>query len=318
MTSFNKTRSSILIAIDGSRESLDSLGHAARLGGRAGSADISLLYVKPFAPPASEAPATVAGGAGLALLVAPSARIETPALTVLKRARDQLVRLGVLAADWQSGIIEEKHLDRGAGNVVVSSTSRRSGQSLNLIVREAPSLVTGILNEARFYQYDLTIVAPGRTPTELSAASATRIASEHEGAVIVSRGGNGGDANRHLVCVSNSDASIAMVAKSGEWARRCGCSITLYSVAEDESRLELAKAALGRAERALGEAGMASAESLAEVGDPTWRIIERGREHSLIVLADSDRSPLKRLLSHRHGVTRSVLQKAHSSVMVLR
>jgi nucleotide-binding universal stress UspA family protein len=72
MTADRNKRSRILVAIDGSRESMDSLEHAARLGGSAGSADISLLHVS--APQRELAPLD-AGATGLAVLAAPRARI---------------------------------------------------------------------------------------------------------------------------------------------------------------------------------------------------------------------------------------------------
>ena len=99
-------------------------------------------------------------------------------------------------------------------------------------------------------------------------------------------------------------------------ASRCFCPVFLYSIAENEDRLEDAKNAVAMAKSAIEEMDLAIAGEKVDVGDPAAKIIEEGKSYSLIVLSASGKVGLKRLFGT--SVSSKVLEKAHNSVMIVR
>ena len=209
--------------------------------------------------------------------------LELPGLKSLKRARDMLVESGFLGEEWDSEDITKKFRGTRSGDHIIKYSSKKTGQRISLIVRESSSVLTGILDEAHFYRYDIVIVSAstesGSGAGHIDMYTAIGVATEHDGTVILVRELE--EEHGHLICVTDTEMSMEMVHKDTLMAARCGCPIYLYSVALDEEGFPAAQNALERAQSVVEKAGGKITEKTAEIGDPVWRIIERGRDYSL-------------------------------------
>ncbi|PLX39932.1 MAG: hypothetical protein C0605_06900 [Hyphomicrobiales bacterium] len=307
-------RFNILVCIDGSEESFRGLHYAIKFSLDHVDTDISLLYVR--------AEGLAERSSGLNMKIARENLlewdIELPGLQALKVARDMLVESGFLGKEWNGEDITKKFRGTRSGDHIVKYTSKKTDQHISLIVREASSVLAGILDEGHFYEYDIIIVSASEGSAtgvgHIDTYTAIGVATEHDGTVILVRELEEG--HGHFVCVEDTEVSMEMVRKDALMARRCNCPIYLMSVAEDESGLERANHALDWAEKVVEETGGAVAEKIAEVGDPVKRIIERGGKHSLIVISASEKSKLKRMFLG--SVSHSVLKRAKNSVMIVR
>ena len=216
-----------MVCVDGSSESDRALKYAIRLGSGT-DADLTLLYVRPIDQGLRTA--------GLQFSVARENLlnwgIELPGMKTLKDARDQLVELGLLS----EGIEEEfKHTDVVGDplgdNMIIYSTD--SGRTITLKLMVAPSVVHGILDESDLGDYDITIIAradshDGAGLGFIDPSMAEDIALEHSGTVLIAHELE--ESHGHLVCVTDSDASIAAARRDAEIASRCGLSgVPLFS-----------------------------------------------------------------------------------------
>ncbi len=315
MSEHEDDRFNILVCIDGSEESYRGLHYAIKFSLDHTDTDISLLYVR------AEGMAERSSGLNMNL-----ARenlldwdIELPGLTALKKARDMLVDSGFLGEEWGAEDITKKFRGTRSGDHIVKYTSNKTDQHISLIVRESSSVLTGILDEGHFYHYDIIIVSAAQgsasSAGHIDTYTAIGVATEHDGTVILVRELEEG--HGHFICVEDTEVSMEMVRKDALMAKRCNCPIYLYSVAEDDEGLDQAQHALDWAEKVVEETtGASVAEKRAEIGEPVWRILDRGKEHSLIVISASEKSKLKRMFLG--SVSHSILKKAKSSVMIVR
>ncbi len=236
----------------------------------------------------------------------------------LKKARNILLENGILGEEWEAENIHKRSRGSRLGDHVVSYLCKKTGQHIALIVRISSSVLAGILDEAHEESYDIVIVsASDDEMTGLGAIdnyTAISVATEHNGTVILSRGLEEG--HGHLVCITSDPASIKMALQDAEIATRCGCPIELYAVAETSDEKKQTQETLDHAKQALEEAGYAVSGSHMDMGDPVGRIIENGRDHSLIVMAACEKSMLKRMFLG--SVSHAVLKKAKTSVMIIR
>ncbi len=229
-----------------------------------------------------------------------------------------LMESGFLGDDWAGEDITKKFRGTRSGDHIIKYSSKKTGQRISLIVRESSSVLTGILDEAHFYTYDIVIVSaseesPGGAG-HIDMYTAIGVATEHDGTVILVRELE--EEHGHLVCVKDTEISMEMVRKDAMMAARCGCPIYLYSVAPDDEALPAAQNALERAETVVEQTGGKVSDKTAEIGDPVTRITERGRDYSLIVISATERSKLKQMFLG--SVSHSILKKAKNSVMIVR
>ncbi|HHK74883.1 MAG TPA: universal stress protein [Rhizobiales bacterium] len=304
----------ILVCIDGSEESYRGLHYAIKFSLDHADTDISLLYVRPDG--------TGERSSGLNMDLARDNmlewNLELPGLKSLKRARDMLRESGFLGDDWNGEDITKKFRGSRSSDHVINYVSAKTGQSISLIVRESSSVLTGILDEAHFYHYDIVIVSASSESAgglgHIDAYTAISVATEHDGTVILVRELEEG--HGHFVCVEDTERSREMVHKDAVMAQRCDCPITLFSVAEDVESLDKAQHAIDMAEKVVLETGNMVTEKLTAVGDPVRKIIEKGSEYSLIVISATEKSTLKRMFLG--SVSHAILKKAKNSVMIVR
>lgn len=303
----------ILICIGGGPEALAGLGFAARINERECS-DIALLYVRPV-------DSGLTSG-GLEVRVARENMLdwglELPGFTQLRQARDILAELGEIK-EGSGG--EWTHRDLSgdpAGEYMIRYESPCGGQ-VSLRLRAAEDVTSAVVDEATRFCFDLLIVGGSQEapPTGfrklLSRKSlALRLAAHAPCSVLVAR--NLRPDQGVLICVNDSERSLAMLPKAARFAAACGCPVTVVSVAEDETGMEAARKAANHAATHFREQGLTLRDVLTPVGDPVATIVEMGAPMSVIVVGESDKPWFARTACVAHAVA----EHAANSVLVVK
>lgn len=304
----------ILCCIDGSEEAYRGIRYAARLG-KGNDADITLLYVRPVDQ------GLRTGGMQISVARANLLEwgLELPGIKWLKQGRDLLIELGVMGENWEE---EFEHTDVAADplgdNMIVYQS--KEGKIIRLILMVSPVVSTGILDECEQHRYDVVILgassrkSAASVPGFLGSSVAETVASHCRSSVIVAREIE--ENHGHLLCLNDSDASLAMARRDAVIASRCQCPISLLSVAPDESDVEWADANIARAKAALDEMGIDVAETNVMIGDPVSKIVEAGKNYSIIVVAASPKRGFMRFFQQQTSYR--VVEEAESSVMIAR
>ncbi|MFZ5608749.1 MAG: universal stress protein [Pseudomonadota bacterium] len=304
----------ILVCIDGSDESYRGLRYATRIGSGV-DADITLLYIRPV-------DLGLSGGGLEARLTRENMLewgLELPGMKALKKARDMLLEMGVMQENWEARTIHTEVRGDPLGDNMTEYTGD-DGKQIILKIMVSPSVASGILDECELNCYDIAILAiASKNESDLGRAMigpavAQKVAAEHMGTVLVARELE--ESHGHLICVTEAESSIAAAKKDAIIASRCACPVFLFSVARNAEALPKAQAAIDRAREAIEAQGIALAGARVAVGDPVTRIIEEGRNYSLIVLAASDARGLRRFFTT--SVAYKVLENAENSVMIVR
>ena len=303
----------ILVCLDGTDESYQTLKYAAKLGGGV-DADIVLLYVRP-------ADQGLRSG-GLQVRVARENMmkwgLELPGIKYLKKGRDLLVEMGVMGEDW-----EEKSTHVGVEGDPLGDNKieyiNKDGKEIVLKLKVASDIATGILEQWELGHYDIIILGGsgrwrGVAKSLWDPAVAEKVAIHAPCSVIVARGIDVG--HGHLICTDGSERSLDTVRKDAYLASRCECPVSLISVALDVESEDDAKRHVEEARKELETMGIEPAEIITRVGNPVDEIVEAGPDYSLIVVSDTGKSGLKRFFMG--SVAFKVLQGSFSSVMIVR
>lgn len=304
----------ILVCIDGSDESYQSLRYAARLGGGV-DADIVLLYVRPVDQGLRSG--------GLQVRVARENMLkwglELPGIQYLKKGRDMLKELGIMAGgEWREEVVHTD-VDRDPLGDNKINYINEQGKMVVLKLKVASAIATGILEQWELGPYDLIILGAsgrwkGMARSFWDPAVAEKVAIHAPCSVLVARDLEEG--HGHLICTDGSDQAMEMVRRDGEIASRCDCPISLMSVALDVEAEDEAKANVDKAKKALKDMGIKVKETIVKVGNPVDEIIEAGPDYSLIVVSESGRTGLQRFFMG--SVAFKVMENAHNSVMIVR
>ncbi len=310
----DETRFRILVCIDGSDESYRGLRYAAKLGGGI-DADICLVYVRPMDQ------GLYSGG--LQVRVARENMLnwglELPGIRYLRKASDMLVEMGVMGDDWES---QSFHTDVEGDPLGDNKTvyTNRDGKQIILKLKVSQRIAEGILEQWEIGKYQILILGAserwrgGRLASFMDPEVAETVATSAPCSVIVARELEEG--HGHLICTDGSDISMAAVAIDAQLASRCDCPISLLSISPDAEGEAAARDAVARAEAMLKEMGVEVLETIVKVGDPVEQIVETGPGYSLIVVSDSAKSGLQRLI--KGSVAYRVMAKAYNSVMIVR
>lgn len=305
----DSARFNILLCIDGSEESHRGLSYAVKLS-QGNDADITLLYVRPLDN-------SLSAGVELARRNMLEWGVELPGMRALKEARDQLIEHGYLGGSWSERSVTEQVFGDPVGDTMIVY-SNDEGATITLKLMVSPSVAAGVLDECEINDYEITIIAMGgeggkNFAGNINWAVTRTVATESEGTVLLAREIR--ENHGHLICV-NSERSIQAARKDAILADRCKCPIYLMTVTAHEDGLPEAEEILSRAQGEIEEAGIEVVETFCEVGDPVSAIIERGKEYSVIVMADPIRRGFRRFF--RASTAFDVLRKAHNSVMIIR
>ncbi len=303
----------ILVCIDGSEESYRGLRYAARLGGGV-DADICLLYVR-----------AVDQGlrtGGLQVRVARENMLnwglELPGIKHLEKGRDMLMRLASMEGEWDEKTVHRDVEGDPLGDNATVYTNHQ-GKKLILKLKVASDIATGILEQWDQFKYDLIVLGASSNwaPMPLSLwdpAVAEKIALYAPCSVLVARELEEG--HGHLICVDGSERSFKAVEIDANIAARCNCPISLISVALDQESLAEAQEYVEKARDLVHAMGFGVKDIYSTVGNPINEIIEQGQNYSLVVMADTGKSALKRFFMGSVAV--KVLEKANHSVLIIR
>lgn len=309
-----KKRFRILCCIDGTDEGYRGLRYAARLG-TGNDADIVLVYVRP-------ADQGLRSG-GLQVRVARENMlkwgIELPGIRYLKKGRDLLKNLKVIAGDdWkeETGHVDVEGDPLGDNKIVYTNAQ---GKMVVLKLKVASDVATGILEQWEIGLYDLIILGASERERGLAKsfwdpAVAEKIAIHSPCSVLVAREIEEG--HGHLICTDGSERAMDMVRKDAIIASRCNCAISLISVALDKDSEVQARQNVDKAMTMLAAMGIGVVNKIVRVGDPVEEIAAAGKDYSVIVLSDTSKSGLKRFFMG--SVAFKVLEDAHHSVMIVR
>ncbi len=314
MGDHSQERFNILCCIDGSEESYRGIRYAARLG-KGNDADITLLYVRPVDQ------GLRTGGMQISVARANLLDwgLELPGIKFLKRGRDLLVDLGVMGENWEE---EFEHTDIAGdplGDNMIEYRSKE-GKTIRLILMVSPVVSTGILDELDQHHYDVVLMGASESwrsrsmPGFLDETVAQTVAEQAPFSVIVARELE--ENHGHLICVDDTEKSIATARRDAVIASRCECPISLLSVAPTEEDVPWAEDNVARAKSALDELGVDVAETNVMVGDPVAKICEAGRNYSIVVVSASEKRGFRRFFQQK--VSYRVMEEAECSVMIAR
>jgi len=303
----------ILVCIDGSDESYRGLKYAVKLGGGV-DADIVMLYVRPIDQGLRSG--------GLQVRVARENMLdwglELPGIQVLKKGWEMLREIEHFEDDWTTETVHTDVAGDPLGDNKIDYTNKL-GRKVVLKLKVADDIATGILEQWEIGEYDLIILGAPEEKRGLARALidppiAEKVAMNASCSVLVARGLEVG--HGHLICTDGTERSLEMVSKDAMLASRCNCAISLISVTADVEGEAEAKTYLNDARSVIEEFEVEIEDMLSPVGDPVEEIIEAGANYSVIVVSESSRSGMERLLVG--SVAKRVLRKAHNSVLVVR
>ena len=306
----------ILVCIDGSDEGYLGLKYAARMGGYHKDCDIVLLYVRPLDQGLHSG--------GLQVRVARENMLdwglELPGTRNLKKGLDLLVNDEQLENEW---VIETTNSTVEGDPLGDNKIEYRhqSGRTIVLKLKVSSDVASGILDQFELGPYNLIILGSTKQGRSRIRATFTPSISETVAfhapcSVLLVRElvpGNG-----HLICVDGSDFSKDVARQEAMIAMRFPePSLSAICVAEDDEGLSNAEHCVDEIKKILKkELKFTIKASYARVGDPVEQIVDAGKEYSVIVLGDSGKGKINRILSG--GVSTDVMRLAHNSVMIIR
>lgn len=305
----------ILVCIDGSDESYRGLRYAAKIAHGHDDVDIVLCYVR----------MTDHGmrSGGLQMDVARGNilqwGLELPGIKFLKKGRDILRDLGDLGKNWDQQAFHTDVQGTNLGDNKIVYTAK-SGKQVVLKLKVANDVATGILDQWELGHYDLIIIgAPARWSKKgiggfFDPEVAETVAVHAPCSVLVARDLEIGSG--HLMCTDGTEASIEAVKKDAWIASHCQCPISLISIAQDVESRDEAQKAINTARKVLDDLDVNVVSTFVKVGNPVDEIIEEGANFSMITMAESGKSGLKRFFVG--SVATKVMQNAHNSVMIVR
>jgi len=303
----------ILVCIDGSDESYRGLRYAVKLGGGV-DADIVMVYVRPIDQGLRSG--------GLQIRVARENMLdwglELPGIQVLKKGWEILRETELIGDDWTEEAVHTDVAGDPLGDNKIDF-SNKLGRKIVLKLKVATDVATGILEQWEIGEYDLIIL--GASSTRRGAARslidpsiAEKVAMNAPCSVLVARSLEVG--HGHLICTDGSERALETIDRDIYLASRCNCAVSLISVSPDVESQPESQSFLEEAKLHTEGTGVDLEDILNPVGDPVEEIIEAGANYSVIVVSDSSRSGVERFLIG--SVAKSIVRKAHNSVLVMR
>lgn len=315
-TQARSDRFRILVCIDGSDEGYLGLKYAARMGGYHEDCDIVLLYVRPIDQGLHSG--------GLQVRVARENMLdwglELPGTRNLKKGLGLLVNDEKIESEWvvetTNSIVDGDPL--GDNKI---EYRHQTGRTIVLKLKVAPDVASGILNQYALGPYNLIILGStkqgrSRMRATLTPSISETVAYHAPCSVLLVRElipGNG-----HLICVDGSDFSKDVARQEAIIAMRFPePKLSAICVAEDDEGVSYAEQCVTEIKEILKkELQFSIEETYVRVGNPVEQIIDVGKEYSVIVLGDSGKGTINRILAG--GVSTDVMRLANNSVMIIR
>lgn len=311
-----RNRFRVLVCIDGSDEGYLGLRYAARMGGHREDCDIILLYVRPVDQGLHSG--------GLQVRVARENMLnwglELPGIRRLKKGLQILVGEEELANEWTSETTNTGVDGDPLGDNKIEYR-HPSGRTIVLKLKVAPDAASGILDQYELGPYNLIIMGSAkqgrsRMRATLSPSVSEKVAYHAPCSVLLVRDLVAGQG--HLVCVDGSEFSKNIAIQEAELAKRFpDPKLSAVCVAADDEGIPEAERIIGEIDDLLkSELGFTMKETYVRVGDPVEQIVDAGKDYSVIVLGDSGKGTMTRILGG--GVSTDVMRLAHNSVMIMR
>ena len=316
LKAWRKNRFRIMVCIDGSDASYEGLHFAAKLG-HVPECDIVLTYVR-----------QVDQGMRTGGLQARVARenmlewgIELPGIEYLQKGVEILQQDGVKRSDkWN---IEASHRDVWGDPLGDNKIEYRheDGRSIVLKLKTSPDEAGGILDQYELGPYNLIIMGePGRwrggLRSNLNAGVAQKVAMLAPCSVLIARKAGIENTSGHLIATSGTHHSLDAVRRHGVLAKYLDEPVTLLSISDGTLDKHKAKDSLAIAGAMLEGIGTKVNDLIVEEGDPTKTILGIGNDYSMIGVADTGKSWLKRFF--KGSVSFNVMGQATTSVMNVR
>lgn len=301
-----------LVCIDGTEDSYRGAHYAAEYGSEH---DICLCYVRPM-------DRGLRSG-GLNVRIARENMmtwgLELPGIKYLKKGRDILMDLGAMGPDWEE---QATHVDVEGDPLGDNKIEyiAKNGKKIVLKLKVAFNIPDGIIEQTEVAPYDLIIVGASerwrkrKTMSFWDPAVAEKVVDHAPCPVLVARHL---DATRgHLLCTDGSEHANEALRKNLFLVTHGNAPVSIMTVAADVESEEEATANLKALHDTLTEKNIMVKDSYVRVGDPAEHITEVGESYSVIVVAETAKSPWHRFF--KGSVSTDVLQKANTSVMVVR
>lgn len=303
----------MLVCIDGTEDSYQSLRYAAKMG-QGVDADIVLLYVRP----------TDQGlrSGGLQVRVARENMLdwglELPGIKYLKKGYEVLKEMGLGGENWQEHSFHTSVEGDPLGDNKLEYINE-DGKVIVLKLKVATDIATGILEQWELGPYDIIILGAsgrwrGMAKKFWDPAVAEKVAIHAPCSVLVARELDVG--HGHLICVDGSEKALDTVRKDAYLASRCECPVSLMSVALDVESEPEAKKHIEEARAELKKMEIDVENEIVAVGNPVDEIVGAGPDYSVVVLSDSNKTGLKRFFMG--SVAFKVLEESYTSVMIVR
>lgn len=303
----------MLVCIDGSDDSYQSLRYAAKMGAGV-DADIVLLYVRPIDQGLRSG--------GLQVRVARENMLdwglELPGIKYLKKGFETLKEMGAADDSWKQHSYHTGVDGDPLGDNKLEYIND-DGKVIVLKLKVATDIASGILEQWELGPYDIIILGAsgrwrGMAKKFWDPAVAEKVAIHAPCSVLVARELDVG--HGHLICTDGSEKSLDTVRKDAYLASRCECPVSLISVALDEEGEDEAMANVEAARMELEAMDIEVHDSITKIGNPVEEIVQAGPDYSLVVVSDSGKTGLKRFFMG--SVAFKVLQESYTSVMVVR
>ena len=306
----------VLVCIDGSDEGYLGLRYAERMGGHREDCDIILLYVRP----------TDQGlhSGGLQVRVARenmlSWGLELPGTQRLKKGLSILVGEEELENEWVSETTNTGVDGDPLGDNKIEYR-HPSGRTIVLKLKVSTDAASGILDQYDLGPYNLIIMGSAkrgrsRMRATVSPSVSETVAYHAPCSVFLVRdlvAGHG-----HLIAVDGSEFSKEVARQEAIIAARFpDPKLSAVCVAaDDESVVEAELLVKNLKDYLRDDFGFQLKATYVRVGDPVEQIVDAGKEYSVIVLGDSGKGTINRILGG--GVSTDVMRLAHNSVMIIR
>ena len=311
-----RERFRVLVCIDGSDESYLGLKYASRMGAHRADCDIILLYVRPIDQGLHSG--------GLQVRVARenmlSWGLELPGIRRLRKGLEVLVGEDELKEEWTAETTTTTVDGDPLGDNKIEYR-HPSGRTIVLKLKVAPDAASGILDQYELGPYNLIIIGSGRRGRSRLRATLTPSVSEKVAyhapcSVLLVRDLVAGQG--HLICVDGSDFSKDVVMQEAMIAQRFpDPKLSAVCVAKDDEGVPEAERIVNEIRDMLkNELNFDLRETYVRVGDPVEQIVDAGKDYSVIVLGDSGKGTMSRILGG--GVSTDVMRLAHNSVMIMR
>jgi nucleotide-binding universal stress UspA family protein len=244
--------------------------------------------------------------------------LELPGIKYLKKGYDILLEMGAAGEDWHEHSYHSNVDGDPLGDNKIEYINEQ-GKVIVLKLKVATDIATGILEQWELGPYDLIILGASERSRGVAKnlwdpAVAEKVATHAPCSVLVARELDIG--HGHLICTDGSEISLETVRKDAYLASRCECPVSLISVALDVEGKDEAKTHIQTARKELAAMDIEVVDTIISVGTPVTEIIDAGADYSLIVLSDSGKKGLKRLIMG--STSTKVLQDAYTSVMIVR